>query len=531
MSENNEYYWQVESKVYGGQGYSTATREEYKAVAKALDQEASEFKKLASVWETEREQLDIRHVAATCREHTALPYTVLKVRCQEHADACRQISENLSLTAERLLRVLGLYSDAELIAKRLFNEVLQFATQVKPHYAAAAATALGVGGFLTNWAIEGKPNPWSVFTATYPIHEGLMSGLGSFIGRVPRGLGALTTDETNRSAGVLAQVTAPMKNLWQGNHLNVREVTTKADVVRSSQSVAESMDGLYRLANERLGKIDLDSGLDYATIAVQRYERADGTNAWLVTIPGTDGQPDSPFGWMQNLELMSPSERQSMEADSARMVIEAMRQAGIDKDEPVAMVGHSQGGIVAATIASNWADDYNIEHIVTAGSPIANHAIPKKTWVTSVEMDTEFVAALDGTSNPATPTWLTVKGTASRAPDATPSTINKDGSCTPGSTPIAGDAPYDAAPVKGGPSSEMEITHWLQYHQAAYQNATDEGSPAIQNHERHFQNIIQGELKETRYFEGRMSHRPLEPKIVTSEPDTSIPNVQLKIQE
>lgn len=69
---------------------------------------------------------------------------------------------------------------------------------------------------------------------------------------------------------------------------------------------------------------------------------------------------------------------------------EAMKQAGIKSNEPVALIGHSQGGIVAATIASDLKDDYDIEHVVTAGSPVANHPIPEKTWVTSVEMDDEL---------------------------------------------------------------------------------------------------------------------------------------------
>ena len=48
----------------------------------------------------------------------------------------------------------------------------------------------------------------------------------------------------------------------------------------------------------------------------------------------TDGQPDSPFGWAQNVELMSADQERRRKADSARMVAEAMRQAGIGKDEP-----------------------------------------------------------------------------------------------------------------------------------------------------------------------------------------------------
>ena len=195
------------------------------------------------------------------------------------------------------------------------------------------------------------------------------------------------------------------------------------------------MENLRRLAEERLGKIELNSGLEYGTIAIQRYERSDGTNSWLVTIPGTDGQPDSPFGWAQNVELMSADQERRRKADSARMVAEAMRQAGIGKDEPVALIGHSQGGIVAATLASDWAEEYTIEHVVTAGSPVANHPIPQRTWVTSVEIDDELVAALDGAANPVTDNWLTVQGHVSPAPAATPSTVHSDAHALPAQRP------------------------------------------------------------------------------------------------
>ena len=62
---------------------------------------------------------------------------------------------------------------------------------------------------------------------------------------------------------------------------------------------------------------------------------------------------------------MSSDPEQRMHADSARMVLEAMERAGIGKGEPVALIGHSQGGIVAAAIASDMADRYTFEHVVT----------------------------------------------------------------------------------------------------------------------------------------------------------------------
>ena len=482
MSEHD--YWQVESSVYGGVGYAPATLEEYAAIAKALDDEAAGFAAIATAWESAALQLQShRHSAPMCVTlqsgdpsavvpgHVTAPYAALGNRCYDHATACQRLSDDLRGAADLLIRAHSLYSQAEMTARRMFTELLQAGTQAKPGYAAVGVAAVAAGGFLAGWTIDGKPNSAWMSTFTYPFQEGVLSGAGGIIGGVPIGKSIAHTDEVNKAAGKIANFSGPAKDVVQGNHLDVREVQANADVVRASGSVAESMENLRRLAEERLGKIELNSGLEYGTIAIQRYERSDGTNSWLVTIPGTDGQPDSPFGWAQNVELMSADQERRRKADSARMVAEAMRQAGIGKDEPVALIGHSQGGIVAATLASDWAEEYTIEHVVTAGSPVANHPIPQRTWVTSVEIDDELVAALDGAANPVTDNWLTVQGHVSPAPAATPSTVHSDGSCTPGATPITGLTPYDAAPVAGS-TNGRELSHWIKYHQAAYQNAT-----------------------------------------------------------
>ena len=332
---------------------------------------------------------------------------------------------------------------------------------------------------------EGKSNPIYLLDSLDWAQEGIMSAAGAAVSGYGKVKGLLRTDEVNHAAGTISKASSRGYNLIQGNNLTVTQVHPKTEVVRESHNVGEAMEDLRRLAEERLGKTDLDSGLDYGTIAISKYRKSDGTNSWLVTIPGTDGKHDYPFGWPQNVELMSSDSKQRMEADSARMVQEAMKQAGIKSNEPVALIGHSQGGIVAATIASDLKDDYDIEHVVTAGSPVANHPIPEKTWVTSVEMDDELVAALDGAANPSSDHWLTVRGTASKSSSNQEST-------------------FAGTPVTDAPDNK-EITHWLKYHQAAYQNATDMGSTAVNTHERHFDEIIDGDLQEVMYFEGRMS--------------------------
>ena len=493
--------WQVTSHVYGGKQSSPATQEEYRAAVNTLNDIGSALRARGNLWKQSSVDLEQSRSSvpscpklqsglpySTSGEHVTLPYDRLVATCNDRAASCESVGTQIRDLSDLLVRAHGLYSEAELRSRKIFNEVAQAGTQFKPGWATLFLGSVALGGLIGSWMKEGKMNPAAASRATAPFQEGYMSGIGSLLSGLPLGLGALRTDEVNKAAGKISGVSGPMKNATQGNKLTVRQVEAKAEVVGSSTSVAQSLENLRRLGEERLGTIELNSGLSYATIAIQRYERADGTNAWLVTIPGTDGESDSPFDWEQNVELMSGAAEQRKKADSARMVVEAMKQAGISPDEPVALIGHSQGGIVAAEIAADQSEQYNIQHVVTAGSPVANHPIPSKTWVTSIEIEDELVAALDGTQNPSTENWLTVRGTVTSGPDEE-----------------SGTPTYEAAPVQGA-SENYELSHWLKYHQAAYQNASDLGSPSVQSHEEHFQQTIAGTLKETQYYEGRMSH-------------------------
>lgn len=423
--------------------------------------------------------------------HGSLPYDRLIALCGENARNCDADGFQLRRMAELLVRAHSLYSEAEWKAREAFNEVGQAVTKSAPGYTSLGMLGLILGGLGASWVAEGRPRPAAASQVTAPLQEGYLSGIGALISGTSYIKGIFCKDEVNQSAGAISKYSGPAKGLIQGNTLTVRRVRSTVDMVGPSTSVAESLENLRRLGEE---KYALGSGLRYATIAVQRYEREDGTNAWLVTIPGTDGHADSPFGWEQNVELMSDDAEQRKRADSARMVAEAMRKAGIRSDEPVALIGHSQGGIVAAQIAADQSDAYNICHVVTAGSPVANHPIPEKTWVTSIEIEDELVAALDGAQNPETEHWLTIRGTVT----PTPPQVVEDGVIIPPSNP------YAASPVTNA-SEGQELTHWLKYHQAAYQNASALGSQAVDKHERHFTGVISGNLRETLYYEGRMS--------------------------
>ena len=144
----------------------------------------------------------------------------------------------------------------------------------------------------------------------------------------------------------------------------------------------------------------------------------------------------------------------------------------------------SQGGIIAAAAATDFQDKYDIQHIATLGSPIANFEIPEKTRVTAIEMDDEGIAALDGEANPHTENWLTIR-----------CSVHEE------------DAPKRAFPGAevSDSSGEKNSTHYPKYHEAGYRYAYDTGSKSVLDHDRHFQEVVEGELEEVQYYEGRIS--------------------------
>ena len=523
--------WQVTSSIHGGQQYAPATQQEYESTASALLDEAQNLAQLSSSWQSAALQLQYhRSSAPFCpvmsgsaytpnvsgiaqngmgqtSSHVSLPYSRLIAQCNEHARECTRLGQDLTEMAQALIRAHALYSFAETMTHNLVEKTLDASSSWSPLGVLMLGGAAALGGFAVGSVQEGAPNAMYASDTVSWMYEGFLSGVASRITKNFK-FGYVADDEVNRAASRIAIGSKVYKDLKQGNHLRIREVHANTDVVRSTHSVASGMENLRRLAEERLGKIELNSGLSYATIAIQRYRRADGSDGWLVLVPGTDGEDDSPFGWAQNVELMSDNPIQRKQADSLRMVDAAMRQAGIGKDDEVAIIGHSQGGIVAATVAADLADKYNISHVVTAGSPVANHPIPAKTWVTSVEIGDEIVASLDGASNPNTDQWLTVRGHVSRTDDSLP-TVADDGVCAPGAQ-AGSPSLLTGTPVKDAPERK-EITHWLKYHQAAYDDALDQGSHAVTQHDRHFQEIIDGELIETHYYEGRMTPCPPKP--------------------
>jgi hypothetical protein len=130
----------------------------------------------------------------------------------------------------------------------------------------------------------------------------------------------------------------------------------------------------------------------------------------VVYLPGTDDMTTLPWTQDDDVRDMATNLLLSAGLPNAYQqgILDAMHQAGIGRDDPVLLVGHSQGGMEAAAILSQGSD-FNVTHVVTAGSPTAQVAgFPDGTHVLSLEHEGDVVPLLDFAPNPDSVEQVTV---------------------------------------------------------------------------------------------------------------------------
>jgi hypothetical protein len=168
---------------------------------------------------------------------------------------------------------------------------------------------------------------------------------------------------------------------------------------------ADLVDGLaYR---------DLEAFGDHqGDIDVRLVTAADGSRSYIVDIPGTrdwhpvPGRHDGALNDLgTNLHAMGGESTAYEQA-----VAEALRQAGAGPTDPVMLIGHSQGGIVATDAADHFVSSgqFNVTHVVTLGAPVGRLEVPDSVSMLSVENHNDVVAHLDAADNPDTPNRTTV---------------------------------------------------------------------------------------------------------------------------
>ena len=112
------------------------------------------------------------------------------------------------------------------------------------------------------------------------------------------------------------------------------------------------------------------SSPDNGTIEIQTWVGADGVPHHIVYVPGTDDLTTTP--WTQDGDVRDLHTNLTVIGGGATAygegILQAMHDAGISPDDPVMIVGHSQGGMEAVWAAGHG--DFNVTQVVTAGSPV-----------------------------------------------------------------------------------------------------------------------------------------------------------------
>jgi pimeloyl-ACP methyl ester carboxylesterase len=137
-------------------------------------------------------------------------------------------------------------------------------------------------------------------------------------------------------------------------------------------------------------------------IRIEHYRDSDTYVVYLggTIDPGTDPTSE-PWDMTSNLSAMA-----QMDAGSYRATHDAMRQAGIDAQDNVIMVGHSQGGLVAALIAQSG--EFQVRDVVTVGAPIRHIELPPDVHVVALEHREDVIPSLSGVAAVGTATHTVV---------------------------------------------------------------------------------------------------------------------------
>lgn len=397
--------------------------------------------------------------------------------------AVEETQERSEFLATALARASGLYSSSEVTILSYISGSANlnslFSAGASTGLAASEASSSGTSMLLpAGSSPSSRAENFGFWYGTDAYQQDvlrLLSGYGEDGVRAGKQFAASGSPVVGNMASVLGLTGNGIRNAVYGGNLSV----SPAAQAPTSLTGAADISGAYRNL-EKLGNATWDK--PHSTVAVQAIRNSDGQRSWVVYIPGTQTNTTAPIGWLRNLDLMSSIPVQRKQAASARFVEEAMRQAGVPATEPVALIGHSQGGIIAATLAEE-PSKYSITHVITAGSPIAGHRIPENVRVTSSETQGELVSHLDAMDNPKRDNWVTVRGQMKR-PENLPNTLNKQG-----------------LKMSDSPAA----THGMNFHRANWQDAIDSGSPAAAQASEEFSREFGGEVEKTLFFEGLLT--------------------------
>jgi hypothetical protein len=167
------------------------------------------------------------------------------------------------------------------------------------------------------------------------------------------------------------------------------------------------------LADVVAGLAERDADGASGAIDVRILTLEDGSRRVIVDITGTrswDPLPTRDVTSLTTNERALVGQRTAYEAG----VLTALRRAGVRPTDPVMLVGHSEGGMVAVGAARDAvrSHEFDVTHVITAGAPIGRTVggVPRSVQILALENRRDVVPQLDGRANPDRSNVTTVVG-------------------------------------------------------------------------------------------------------------------------
>ncbi|NNG38662.1 hypothetical protein HJ588_05145 [Flexivirga sp. ID2601S] len=295
-------------------------------------------------------------------------------------------------------------------AQRRALAALNAATAV-PRIATAAVDSAVIAGLTADWTTSGITIGGRQVGVSHP-------DLGSWTDDFTDAFNHELYDDPEMTDGLVDVATVPGLARGLGFEEQIAAllfVTRRSGLFAQSRPIATRQTGTRRSAGHPRAIADLvadassvehASGEDRSVVRVRRTVGVDGRGAWVVLIPGTAtfalGTPRGPSDLAANLESESGVPSRLYPAIE-RALLAAMDESGVAPGtEPVMLVGHSQGGIIAARMAADRAfrQTYDVQEVVTAGAPVSRIALPDDVHLLALEDVRDPIPRLDSRDEP-----------------------------------------------------------------------------------------------------------------------------------
>ncbi|MBO1754765.1 alpha/beta fold hydrolase [Allobranchiibius sp. CTAmp26] len=225
------------------------------------------------------------------------------------------------------------------------------------------------------------------------------------------------TDDTVRSARIVAYLLRDGGGGFDGQVAAILGVATAHGYLLDTKKLTVTPAGTHTITGPRArgdistllrdeARTERAGNARRSRLSVHRRIDAGGRGHWVVDIPGTEDwgakMPSNPSDASANVRSIAGAPSTLYPAISSA-VAAAMKAQGVPPGtEPVMLVGHSQGGIVAARLAQNpqFRTRFRVTHLLTVAAPESRIAVPTSVQALSIEHTADVVPRLDAAGEP-----------------------------------------------------------------------------------------------------------------------------------